>query len=438
MMNHKMVLAAVAAVTLALTGCSAGSLGSSDDDAAGVTLTFMVDNSDTNSRMADGLAKEFNAKNPGITVKVETRPQGTEGDNLVKTRLSTGDMTDVFQYNSGSLLQALAPAKNLAPLGDQPWAAQLDENFKITVTAEGQLFGAPFGTYNAGAILYNRVVYDRLGLRVPKTWADFMANNAKIKAAGVAPVIQSYGETWTSQLFVLGDFHNVTAAQPDFAEKYTANQAKYASTPAALAGFQHLQQVHDAGFVNKDFASAKLNDAVEKLAEGEGAHYPILSGVISQLVSAFPERKDQIGLFPIPGDDAAKNGLTVWAPAGVYLPAGTTGDKLAAAKKFLAFVASPDGCAAQAAATVVNGPFAVQGCTLPADVPQVVKDMQTYISTPGASGLALEFVSPVKGPALEQICVEVGSGIRKAADGAKLYDDDVKKQAQQLGLPGWS
>ena len=69
-------------------------------------------------------------------------------------------------------------------------------------------------------------------------------------------------------------------------------------------------------------------------------------------------------------------------------------------------------------------------------MPQVVKDLQAYVDQ-GASSLALEFLSPVKGPALEQICVEVGSGIRKAEPGAKLYDEDVKKQAQQLGLSGW-
>ena len=46
-------------------------------------------------------------------------------------------------------------------------------------------------------------------------------------------------------------------------------------------------------------------------------------------------------------------------------------------------------------------------------------------------------MSPVKGPSLEQITVEVGSGLRTAKDGAALYDEDVKKQAQQLGLAGW-
>ena len=42
-------------------------------------------------------------------MKLETQPGGTEGDNLMKTKLSTGSMEDVFHYNSGSLMQALNP-----------------------------------------------------------------------------------------------------------------------------------------------------------------------------------------------------------------------------------------------------------------------------------------------------------------------------------------
>ena len=57
-------------------------------------------------------------------------------------------------------------------------------------------------------------MYEQLGLQVPTTWAEFMANNAKIKAAGIDPVIQTYQDTWTSQLFVLADYHNVAAADP--------------------------------------------------------------------------------------------------------------------------------------------------------------------------------------------------------------------------------
>ncbi|MNL90181.1 hypothetical protein D3C87_2210460 [compost metagenome] len=64
--------------------------------------------------------------------------------------------------------------------------------------------------------------------------------------------------------------------------------------------------------------------------------------------------------------------------------------------------------------------------------------MLPYFEDEAKNSPALEFLSPVKGPALEQITVEVGSGIRSAKDGAALYDEDVKKQAKQLNLPGWN
>ena len=89
------------------------------------------------------------------------------------------------------------------------------------------------------------------------------------------------------------------------------------------------------------------------------------------------------------------------------------------------------------AAITVSGPYLVEGCTIPDDVPKAVADMLPYFERDGGTSPALEFLSPIKGPALEQITVEVGSGIRSAQDGAALYDEDVKKQAQQLGLQGW-
>jgi raffinose/stachyose/melibiose transport system substrate-binding protein len=438
MRTRHITLSLIAAGSLALTACSAGSLGSSDDKGGDgkVSLSFLVDNGAETVKIGNQLAKDFMAKNPNIEIKVETRPAGTDGDNLVKTRLSTGDMSDIFEYNSGSLFQAIAPEKNLVPLGDTENIGNLDKNFSTTVTVNDKVYGVPWGGFMAGAVLYNKDVYAKLGLQVPKTWDDFIANSKKIKDSGVDPVIQSYGETWTSQLFVLGDFANVLTADPQFPEKYTNNQAKYATTPAAQAGFQHLQQVHDLGYENKDFASAKLPDALRYLAQGKGAQYPILSAMLSELISENPGSENKIGLFAIPGADASQNKLTVWSPAGVYIPTSTTGAKLDAAKKFAAYIASPDGCNSQTTASTPTGPYAVKGCSVGDNVPQAVKDMQTYIDA-GQSSLALEFLSPVKGPALEQICVEVGSGIRKADAAAKLYDEDVKKQAQQLGLSGW-
>jgi len=436
------LVALAAASTLVAAGCSAGSLGSSSGEgSAGATeITYLLGGS-TDDVVASGKAmiEAFQAANPGITVKTDTRPGGSEGDNLIKTRLSTGDMSDVFAYNNGSLLQAIKPEQNLTALDDQPWVGQLDQTFADSSKgSDGKIYGGPIGTAFGGGVLYNIPVYKKLGLTIPKTWDEFMANSKKIKdAGGVAPVEQTYGETWTSQLFVLGDYANVEAAVPNFAADYTANKVKYATTPAALAGFQHIQEVHDAGYFNKDFASAKLTDGVKAVATGKAAHYPQLGAVATNIPLVAPGKEKEVGFFALPGNDASKNNMTVWpGTSALYIPKSVEGDKLDAAKKFIAYAATQEGCDAFIKGSPPQGPFLSKACKLPAEVSQVATDTQAYFDS-GKSSPALEFKSPIKGPALEQICIQVGTGQVDAKKGAELYDQDVKKQAQQLGLPGW-
>lgn len=434
----RVALVGLAVGAMTLSACSAGSLGSSTGSsgaAANTTITYLVDNGDTTVKTATALVAAYNALNTGTTVKLDTRAAGTDGDNAVKTKLATGDMAEVFAYNSGSLMAALDPAKNLVPLTNESYMSTFQDSFKTAVTYKGQIYGIPMGNALGGGILYNKKVFSSLGLSVPKTWADFMANNAKIKAAGIDPVIQTYGDTWTSQLFVLADFHNVTAAQSDWADKYTANQAKYVNQPA-LAGFQRLEAVAKAGYLNKDFASIKNTQGLQALVKGTGAQYPMLTFTISAYVTMSDDAAQNIGFFAQPGDDASKYGMTAWTPGGVYIPTTATGAKLDAAKKFVTWLSSKDSCDVQTKAVTPSGPYMVKGCTLPSGLPAAVADLQKFFDDGNVSP-ALEFVSPIKGPNLEKITVEVGSGITSAADGAKRYDDDVKKQAQQLGLAGW-
>ena len=161
-------LVATLACILALGACSAGSLGSSDEG-GGITLTFLVGNADGDVKPAQGLAEAFHAKNPDITVQVQQRPGGSEGDNIVKTRLSTGEMTDVFLYNSGSLFQALNPEQNLVPLTGESWTNQVEDAFKPVVSVGNELYGAPIESSFGGGVLYNKKVYEKLGLQVPTT-----------------------------------------------------------------------------------------------------------------------------------------------------------------------------------------------------------------------------------------------------------------------------
>jgi len=398
-------------------------------------LTVLVDNNPVNVAAFEAVTEAYTAQNPDVTFSIEVRPAGTEGDNLVKTLLATGEMADIFSYNSGSLFQALRPSRTLVPINDIENIGNLNEAFLSTVQDDdGNYYGVPYEAAMGGGIFYHVPTYEELGLEVPTTWEEFMANNAVIaEQTDKTPVIQTYGDTWTSQLFVLADYFNIQAADPEFAGKYTANQAKYATTPAAMAGFARLQETYEAGYFNEDFGAATLEDGMRMVATGEGVHYPMLTFAIGTIQQNNPDEINDVGFFAQPGDGT--NGLTVWMPAATYIPQSS--EHIDVAKDFLNFMASAEGCQAIVDRNGATGPMLVSGCEIPADVPRAVSDMLPYFETEGATAPALEFLSPIKGPALQQLTVEVGTGIRDAASAAALYDEDVAKQARQLGLEGW-
>lgn len=403
---------------------------------ANTVLSVLIDNNPETIAAMAALTKAYTAAHPDVTFDIEQRIGGADGDNIIKTRLATGEMADVFDYNSGSLFQALKPTDTLTDLSGLASQAGVLASFKAVVTSpDGVVRGVPFGAAMGGGIYYNKKIYADSGLSIPTTWAAFMANNEKIKAAGKVAVAQTYKDTWSSQLFVLSDFYNVARADPAFAVDYTGNKAKYASTPAAMAGFQHLQDVFKAGYLNPDFGAATFDDGMRMVATGAAAHYPMLTFGIGSVKQNEPDKVNAIGFFAQPGTDAAHNGLTVWMPAALYVPAKS--EHLAAAKAFVDFAASVDGCNLMIGANGATGPYLIKGCALPKDVPASVADMLPYFQKEGGTVPALEFLSPIKGPNLEQITVAVGSGISTAADGAAQYDQDVEKQAKQLGLPNW-
>ncbi len=161
-------IGAVAALSLGLSSCSVGEIGgeSGGGEEQGTTeITFLTQNAGNAIPFGEAMIEKFQAANPDIKVTMDNQPGGTEGDNLMKTKLATGEMADVFHYNSGSLFQALNPDQNLVPLTDEPWVAELSEDMKAVVSTPNGTYGAPSGSTQAGGVMYNKKVYESLGLQ---------------------------------------------------------------------------------------------------------------------------------------------------------------------------------------------------------------------------------------------------------------------------------
>lgn len=430
--RHAIAVLGLLVLSGATVACSAG------DQAAGEAATeiSVLVPAGVDQNLAQAYADAFEESHAGVTIRIESRPTGADGENVIKTRLSTGEMDDVFIFNSGSLLSSLSPDKSLVDLSGTDFIGDISDQFTDVVSGDDGVYGVPWGTSRAGGIMYNKAVYKELGLEVPETWEDFLKNNEAVAAAGLVPTVQTYGDTFTAQILILGDFANIAADDADWAREYTKNNRSFAKQPA-LGSFEKLAELAKTGAFNQDYASATYDEGIRLVAQGEAAHYPMLSNYVATNVTAnYPDSADDVGFFAVPSSTSGEAAMTIWMPLAAYIPRSIPEAKLPLAEEFLAFISSPEGCEVHAATASPAGPYLTTGCSVPDTAMPFVEDIATYVNE-GRSSLALEFLSPVKGTSLPQFAVEVGSGMSSAEKAAADYDNDVAKQAKQLGLAGW-
>jgi raffinose/stachyose/melibiose transport system substrate-binding protein len=394
-----------------------------------VTVLFTKNtNMDAFQAIFEEIEKKYNIK-----TEVELRVGGGEGETIVKTRLATGDMADAFLFNSGAKINDINPERNCLDLSGEPLAARLTDTFKTAASSNGKLYGVPVGySSDGGAWLYNKKVYQELGLQVPRTWKELLANCDKILAAGKVPVIGSYKETWTSQYIFLAEEYYIKSAMPNWPQEYTSNRSKYATNMPALRSFEKLSEI--SKYLNRDYLATTLDQATEMLATGQGAHFAFGTGRLNNIDNDYPDKINDIGVFAQPGDDPNNQGITAWMPNLLFIYKNSP--NIEAVKKWFEYIVSEEAYTIYSRMMKPSGPPVLKGINLPTDAMPGVKDMQQYFNS-GKVALALEYESPVKGPNLEQLCIEVFTNRMSPRDAAIAYDQDVTKQAVLLNLPGW-
>lgn len=439
-----LILAGTMTLGLALTGCSGGSDsdggstaaedtgsdegggGDGDKPYAGITLKWWAGNAENNP--GTQAVMEAATEKLGMEFEVEVNPGGSEGDNIIKTRMASGDLPDFMAYNSGSKLYDLNPSRGFMDISDWDIVDKFDDAFLSSVTIDGAVYGAPQSSTQAGAVIYYKPDYEELKLEVPHTWDEFVDNCKALSDAGKTPVYFTGGETWATQVLFLGDYYNIAAANPTFADDYTEGKAKYADVAEATRSWTKYEDLVD--YLNADKSAATVTDGNFAIATGEATHWFILTQQLP-LILENAENPDDIGVFGVPGDDADNHGLTVWEPMSWYVNKDT--ENVDAIKAFFEFYYSEEALDLYFGTYGANGPSCIKGYELPESVCSAVRvDMQKYFDD-GKTVPALEYQSPIKGTTCEQMTTAVGLGQMSGEEAAAMYDDDCKKSAVQLG-----
>jgi ABC-type glycerol-3-phosphate transport system substrate-binding protein len=347
-----------------------------------VTITLAGPNQWNSSSTSFGppwekLVAEFEAANPGVTLKTDVLPLATFFQTEA-TLLQAGSAPElIFDQTNFKAAQVLGLDKYLmqpnpyAP-GRPRWYDWFDhrafnESNKDTL---GRFYFIPFNLFDNG-LYVNLDAFKKAGVSVPiKTWEDWRAAVPKLKAAGYVPLamdsgylgygwtfltisnmlLAKYFDSWNvylqsgargkAKVLTLEDYTRVLKMGvdlghlPEMAESLIL--LKEVFDTSAVKNWSGIKETSGAGVDAADFISGKA-----AMMWGGDFGY-------STLMAAHPSF--QIGSMPWPTITKATTSLSTDFPAqygespggtSYMIPATTSGDKLTYAIRFMQFVTAP-------------------------------------------------------------------------------------------------
>jgi len=254
----------------------------------------------------------------------------------VRAALPTAKAPDLFTWWSTYRMKDLIDQGLVADLTDlwDKHKADYSQGIRDAFTFDGKVYGLPY-TIEYWGIWYNKDVFRKYNLSVPKTWDDFMKVNATLKQNNVTPMHQTVQGRWPT--FIM--FEEMVARQdPDLYVDLCEGRAKY-TDPRVKQAFLVWADLINKGYFS-DPSTDKFADAPRLFNAGEIAMIPSGSWYFTVLTSAGVS-EDKLGFFVMPPPVASVGNVAIMEAAPVLV--AKNAPNLDAAKKIIDWWMTPDG-----------------------------------------------------------------------------------------------
>jgi multiple sugar transport system substrate-binding protein len=298
-------------------------------------LVINSDQSDPAPKKAmEELIAGFEAANPDIKVKWNNFDH--EGYKSAIRNFLTADPPDVAAWYAGNRMAPFVKAGLFEPVDDVWEANGFNDQLKSTaasMTIDGKKWGVPY-TYYQWGIYYNKDAYKKAGVTEPKSWAEFVANCEKFKAAGIDCLTTGTKALWPAA--GIFDYLNLRTNGYEFHMDLANGKIPW-TDPRVKATFAEWAKI--APYTTANHAAIDWQDAAALLSQGKAAHY-VMGNFAVPTFKDGGMTNETLGfmVFPeiTPGIPRAEE-----APTDTFhIPSGAKNKD--DAKKFLAYLGSPD------------------------------------------------------------------------------------------------
>ncbi|WP_214317699.1 ABC transporter substrate-binding protein [Nonomuraea sediminis] len=306
--------AAVAvAAALALSACTVGggNVTKASGSGSAVTLTFLTfENPNLTSEYWDAAIARASAKVPGVTIK---KLVGTNSTAYLQQLYASGQAPDI--------MTSISP-DGFAQKGELvAWSADEMKNFidPHAGAIKGQTYALSFNVQPIPLVYYNKNDFAKAGITAaPKTYAEFLDDCAKLKAAGITPLEIGGGgkDTWAAA-FGVGAIvsSDMLTKTPDWFSKRAAGTVKF-TDPDFVAAAQKAADLSKKGYIDTAGLSRSYADVEQAFRDKKAAMYPMGSWFSASLDKTKPSF--DVGVFGWPSD-AGQNVVPVVTGGGLMV-----------------------------------------------------------------------------------------------------------------------
>jgi len=229
-----------------------------------VTLTVQTNLVGEHAKILEDMMKAYSQTHTNVTIDFSA--PGKEYENMMKVKMASNDMPDMFSTHGWSKIRY---GNYLANLSGRAWASKIVDSFKPVVSDDtGKVYVLAFDQDKSGPI-YNPAIFEEYGVEVPKTFDEFMeaCETIKTKSGGKVTPIGCAAENWEEAQFF--DFF-ATALLISPAENYASQllDGTFDWTKWDLLAEKWLE-MYQKGYINKDMLTAKYDDNAKAFAEGK-------------------------------------------------------------------------------------------------------------------------------------------------------------------------
>lgn len=303
-----------------------------------VTLTFAGSQGWLNkgSKIDSELIEAFE-KETGIHVDLQLMPDDQYA-NVLKTKLASGEVPDIFMVGAGAGAQKYFPDKYFADLSNEEWVSRYANYAKIGTTINGKVSGFMTWNVDGWGMLYNTAMFEKYGLSVPKTFEELTQASDKLIANGVkTPIFMLGKEAWYWAIWLSQYGPAAEKAHPGLYEKLNKNEVKFADIPEFETFLTQFKTMYDKGYFGKNSLSNAWDSGYEAMGKEQAAMILMYQSYQSEVTAKFPESKaDQWKMFPIP---LAGNDMFSHSAGGNMRVAYKDSKNLDSVKKFFDFLA---------------------------------------------------------------------------------------------------